>query len=57
MRNYRLYVKDIFEAMGAVQAFVEGMGFDAFIAAEVNLDILPHLPINWKNWRSPAIIF
>ena len=32
MRNYRLYVKDIFEAMGAVQAFVEGMGFDAFIA-------------------------
>ena len=29
MRNYRLYVKDIFEAMGAAQAFVEGMGFDA----------------------------
>lgn len=32
MRNYRLYLKDIFEAMGAVQTFVEGMNFDAFIA-------------------------
>ena len=32
MRNYRLYLKDIFEAMVASQAFVEGMGFDAFVA-------------------------
>ena len=32
MRNYRLYLKDIFEAMVAAQAFVEGMGFDAFAA-------------------------
>ena len=32
MRNYRLYLKDIFEAMVAAQAFVEGMGFDAFVA-------------------------
>lgn len=32
MRNHRLYLKDIFEAMDAVQAFVEGMNFDAFVA-------------------------
>ena len=32
MRNYRLYIKDIFEAMSAVQIFVEGMDFDAFVA-------------------------
>ena len=32
MRNYRLYLKDIFEAMVAAQAFVEGMSFDAFVA-------------------------
>ena len=32
MRNYRLYIKDIFEAMSAVQNFVEGMDFDAFVA-------------------------
>ena len=31
MRNYRLYLKDIFEAMGAVQTFVEGMDFDLFV--------------------------
>ena len=31
MRNYRLYLKDIFEAMVAAQAFVEGMSFDAFV--------------------------
>ena len=32
MRNYRLYLKDIFEAMVAAQVFVEGMDFDAFVA-------------------------
>ncbi len=32
MRNYRLYLKDIFEAMIAAQTFVEGMDFDAFVA-------------------------
>ena len=32
MRNYRLYLKDILEAMVAAQSFVEGMGFDAFVA-------------------------
>ena len=32
MRNYRLYLKDIFEAMDATQAFVEGMDFDTFVA-------------------------
>ena len=32
MRNYRLYLKDIFEAMGAVQTFVEGMNFDALVS-------------------------
>ena len=32
MRNYRLYIKDIFEAMGAVQTFVEGMDLDALVA-------------------------
>lgn len=31
MRNYRLYIKDIFEAMSAVQTFVEGMDFDVFV--------------------------
>lgn len=32
MRNYRLYLKDIFEAMVAAQVFVEGMSFEAFVA-------------------------
>ena len=32
MRNYRLYLKDIFEAMEAVQTFVEGIDFDALVA-------------------------
>ena len=32
MRNYRLYIEDIFEAMTAVRTFVEGMSFDAFVA-------------------------
>ena len=31
MRNYRLYLKDIFEAMDAAQAFIEGMDFDVFV--------------------------
>jgi uncharacterized protein with HEPN domain len=31
MRNYRLYIKDIFEAMSAVQTFVEGMDLDVFV--------------------------
>ena len=30
MRNYRLYLKDIFEAMSAAQVFVEGIDFEAF---------------------------
>lgn len=37
MRNYRLYLKDIFEAMIAAQAFVEGMDFDAFVADDKGL--------------------
>lgn len=32
MRNHRLYLKDIFAAMVAAQAFVEGMDFNAFVA-------------------------
>lgn len=32
MKNYRFYLTDIYEAMGATQAFVEGMDFDAFIS-------------------------
>lgn len=32
MTNYRLYLKNISEATGAAQAFVAGMGFDAFVA-------------------------
>ena len=31
MRDYRLYLKDIFEAMGAAQTFVEGIDFEAFV--------------------------
>ena len=31
-RNYRLYLKDISEAMVAVQAFIEGIDFDMFVA-------------------------
>ncbi len=31
MRNHRLYLKDIFEAMVAIQLFVEGMDFDLFV--------------------------
>jgi len=37
MRNYRLYLKDIFEAMIAAQAFVEGMDFNAFVADDKGL--------------------
>ncbi|MDE0014699.1 MAG: DUF86 domain-containing protein [Candidatus Poribacteria bacterium] len=32
MTNYRLYLKNISEAMVAAQAFVSGIGFDAFVA-------------------------
>ena len=32
MRNYQLYLKDIFEAMGAAQVFVEGTDFEAFVS-------------------------
>ena len=32
MTNYLLYLKNISEAMVAAQAFVGGMGFDAFVA-------------------------
>lgn len=31
MRKYRFYLKDIYEAMSAVQAFVKGMDFSAFV--------------------------
>ena len=31
MTNYRLYLKNISEAIDAAQAFVAGMGFDAFV--------------------------
>lgn len=30
MRNYKLYLKDILEAMTAIEKFVEGMEFDEF---------------------------
>ena len=32
MTNYRLYLKNISEAMDSAQAFVSDMGFDAFVA-------------------------
>ena len=32
MRNHQLYLKDIFEAMNAAQAFIKGMDLDAFAA-------------------------
>lgn len=32
MRNYQLYLKDIIEAIGAIQVFVEEIDFDAFVA-------------------------
>jgi uncharacterized protein with HEPN domain len=31
MRNHRLYLKDILEAMESIERFVEGMDFDEFI--------------------------
>lgn len=31
MRNHRLYLKDIFEAIVAVQSFIEGMDFNVFV--------------------------
>lgn len=31
MRDYILYLKDIIDAMGAIETFVEGMGFEDFI--------------------------
>ena len=30
MRNHKLYLKDIFEAMEAIEGFVEGMEFEDF---------------------------
>lgn len=30
MKNYRLYLKDIFDAMEAIERFVEGMEFEDF---------------------------
>jgi len=30
MRDYTLYLKDIVEAMGAIEKFVEGINFDEF---------------------------
>jgi len=30
MRNYKLYIKDILEAMNAIERFVEGLNFEAF---------------------------
>ena len=32
MRGYRLYLQDIFTAMGTAQSFVEGMDFETFVA-------------------------
>ena len=32
MRDYRLYLQDIFTAMGTAQSFVEGMDFETFVA-------------------------
>ncbi len=32
MRSYKLFLKDIFEAMTSIQSFIEGMDFNAFIA-------------------------
>ncbi len=32
MRNYRLYLQDIIEAMVAVQEFTEGINFETFVA-------------------------
>ncbi|MDP3028281.1 MAG: DUF86 domain-containing protein [Deltaproteobacteria bacterium] len=32
MRDYKLYLKDILEAMASIEAFVEGMDFEAFRA-------------------------
>jgi uncharacterized protein with HEPN domain len=31
MRNYGLYLKDILDAMEAIETFVEGMSFEEFI--------------------------
>jgi uncharacterized protein with HEPN domain len=32
MRDYKLYLKDILEAMASIKTFVEGMDFEAFRA-------------------------
>ena len=32
MRDFRLYLRDIFDAMVAIQEFVGEMDFDAFVA-------------------------
>jgi uncharacterized protein with HEPN domain len=32
MRDYKLYIKDILDAMEAIETFVEGMEFDQFRA-------------------------
>lgn len=52
MRNYRLYIKDIFEAMSAVQTFVEGMDFDALVADELLLLLCGNLKSSEKQRRT-----
>lgn len=34
MRHYKLYLKDILDAMTSIQFYVEGMTFDVFISEE-----------------------
>jgi uncharacterized protein with HEPN domain len=46
MRNYKLYLKDIFEAMTSVQSFIEGMDFDAFVVDDKTVsDVVMKLQI------------
>ena len=48
MRNIRIYIKDISEAMKAAQLFVEGMDFETFIVDDKTSSAVPvsytHLP-------------
>ena len=52
MTNYRLYLKNIFEAMDAAQAFVSGMDFAAFVSDDKPLlPFCKNLKLSGKQLR------
>ena len=49
MRDYRLFLKDIINAMEAIESFVEGMNFEDFVEDDRTSSGDKKV---WDNWRS-----